>query len=338
MYLKMGSGALRGKRRTGRAAGRAVAWKVMSAPDTWTEFPAWIDLVDPSPDDVARVAREFSLAVPSRESLLEIELSSRLRSDANALYLSLPLAGPEGQAHPRPDPLGFILSPRVLVTIRYAEIATLEQVKARCRAEHPADGPAVFATLIETFVDHAADRLEALTASLGAMSARVFRSPQGGPLQDRRLTQVLREALRSVGTVGDDLSLLRETLLGLQRIVRFGAERAIGGLSPDVATRLRTADHDLASLVDFETHLSSKAQFLLDAILGFISTEQNDVFKLLTIVSVAGIPPTLIASLYGMNFRFMPELEWRFGYPFAIALVILSTLGPLLWFKRRGWW
>jgi len=91
-------------------------------------------------------------------------------------------------------------------------------------------------------------------------------------------------------------------------------------------------------LVDFEAHLSSKSQFLLDAILGFINTEQNDIFRVLTIVSVIGIPPTLIASMYGMNFHDMPELRWRWGYPYGLTLIALSALAPILWFKRRGWW
>jgi magnesium transporter len=109
-------------------------------------------------------------------------------------------------------------------------------------------------------------------------------------------------------------------------------------LLPDEKVRLNTAQQDLVSLVDFEAHLSGKTQFLLDAILGFMTTEQNEIFKVLTIVSVVGIPPTLIAGLYGMNFHDMPELSWRWGYPYGLALIGLSTLLPILWFKRRGWW
>jgi magnesium transporter len=109
-------------------------------------------------------------------------------------------------------------------------------------------------------------------------------------------------------------------------------------LLPEEKNRLSTAQQDLASLVDFEVHLSSKSQFLLDAILGFINTEQNEIFKVLTIVSVVGIPPTLIASMYGMNFHDMPELTWRWGYPYGLTLIALSILVPIVWFKRRGWW
>ena len=109
-------------------------------------------------------------------------------------------------------------------------------------------------------------------------------------------------------------------------------------LQPELRTRLKTARQDVASLVEFESHLSGKTQFLLDAVLGFINTDQNEIFKVLTIVSVVGIPPTLIASMYGMNFHYMPELSWRWGYAYGLTLIAVSTLIPIIWFKRRGWW
>jgi magnesium transporter len=148
----------------------------------------------------------------------------------------------------------------------------------------------------------------------------------------------MREMLAAVGVAGDRLSEIRESLLGLQRIVGFTCEMAQDWIRPEIRTRLTTARGDLASLSDYETHLWSRIQFLLDAILGFINTDQNDIFKVLTIVSVVGIPPTLIASMYGMNFHNMPELSWRYGYQFALALILVSTIVPILWFKWRGWW
>jgi magnesium transporter len=141
-----------------------------------------------------------------------------------------------------------------------------------------------------------------------------------------------------VGIAGDQLSRIRESLLGLQRIVGFVAEMSTDWHLPELKSHLKTARQDLVSLVDFESHLSGKIQFLLDAVLGFINTEQNDIFKVLTIVSVVGIPPTLIASMYGMNFKNMPELNWQYGYPYGLGLIFVSTLIPIIWFKRRGWW
>ena len=104
-----------------------------------------------------------------------------------------------------------------------------------------------------------------------------------------------------------------------------------------VKTRLDTLRHDLASLNDYESHLLNKVQLLMDATLGLINVEQNDIIKVLTVVSVVGVPPTLVASMYGMNFKYMPELDWSWGYPYGLALIAISAIAPLLWFKWRGW-
>jgi magnesium transporter len=125
--------------------------------------------------------------------------------------------------------------------------------------------------------------------------------------------------------------------VGLQRIVPFAAEPARAFIPDGVRSRLRVAQGDLTSLTDYQIHLSEKVQFLLDAVLGFINTKQNEIFTVLTIVSVVGIPPTLVAGIYGMNFKNMPELEWAWGYQFGLAMIVLSTILPILWFKWRGW-
>jgi magnesium transporter len=300
--------------------------------------PFWVDLLDPTSDEIAGVAAESGVQVPSRQSLQEIETSSRLRADGQVLYVSMPLAIQDEAAGFVPVPLGFILSPQVLVTVRYSEVHAFAQVEARINKGLDVGSTTVFATLIDCMVDVAADRLEKLSSDLAAVSATAF-CPKGssGP-GDKRIARALRESLNAVGSAGDHLSRIRESLLGLQRIIGFVLKMAGDWLLQEQKTRLVTAQQDLTSLVDFEAHLSGKTQFLLDAILGFINTEQNDIFKVLTIVSVVGIPPTLIASMYGMNFHNMPELGWRWGYPYGLALIALSTLLPILWFKRRGWW
>ena len=299
--------------------------------------PFWIDLLNPTSDEIARVAAESGIRVPSRESLQEIETSSRLRADGQVLYVSMPLILQDEAAGFAPVPLGFVLSREMLVTIRFSEVHAFGPVEACVEKGQYVGSATVFAAMIDGMVDFSADRLEKLSSDLAAVSARTF-SPEGTSGRGgKRASRALRENLSAVGSAGDDLSRIRETLLGLQRIIGFVLKMA-EWLLPEQKMRLGTAQQDLASLVDFEAHLSGKTQFLLDAILGFINTEQNDIFKVLTIVSVVGIPPTLIASMYGMNFHNMPELGWRWGYPYGLALIALSTLLPILWFKRRGWW
>jgi magnesium transporter len=298
--------------------------------------PFWVDLLDPTPDEAARMAVDYSIQVPSRDALQEIESSSRLRSEEQVLYLSMPLTV-QDRVGLAPVPLGFILSPQLLVTVRYSEVPAFDQVRSQLETTHMS-GAAAFAALIDAMVDNSADMLEKLSSNLAAVSARVFGRNVASPISEKRFSLSLRDSLNTVGTAGDDQSRIRESLLGLQRIIGFVSERALEWLAPDLVTRLKTARQDLMSLIDFEGHLAGKTQFLLDAILGYISTEQNDIFKVLTIASVVGIPPTLIASMYGMNFHNMPELGWRWGYPYGLVLIALSTIIPIVWFKRRGWW
>jgi magnesium transporter len=301
--------------------------------------PRWIDLFNPTLEESARVKDECGIEIPTRQSLQEIETSSRLRAEEDSvLYVSMPLALQDAADDFRPVPLGFILSPKFLVTIRYSEIQAFSQLTPHLSEYSKADSAAVFAALIAGMVDFNADMIEKLSGDLSAVSARVFGHHGQPPPRDKHFTRALRHSLDVVGHAGDHLSRIRESLLGLQRIIMFVSKSANDWLLPESSNNLKTARRDIVSLVDFEAHLSGKTQFLLDAILGFINTEQNDIFKVLTIVSVVGIPPTLIASMYGMNFHDMPELAWRFGYPYGLTLIALSILVPIVWFRRRGWW
>lgn len=304
------------------------------------EHSFWVDLFNPTPDETARVARECGVQVPSRESLQEIETSSRTRADGDVLYMSMPLAIQDGSGGLAPVPLGFILSPRRLITVRYSDVHAFASVMARVTSDPKMNSASVFVALIDGMVDFDADLLEKLSGDLAVVSGRAFGQDGAAPARGKRYSHALRECVNAVGTVGERLSRIRESLLGLQRILGFVAESTRDGqqLQPELRTHLKTARQDVASLVEFESHLSGKTQFLLDAVLGFINTEQNEIFKVLTIVSVVGIPPTLIASMYGMNFHYMPELAWRWGYPYGLGLIALSTLLPIIWFKRRGWW
>jgi magnesium transporter len=310
-----------------------------ATPDRALPGTFWIDLVQPTAEEIARVKSEFGIEVPSRGQLEEIESSSRLRVRGKTLFLSMPLSAQHEVLDSAPAPVGFVLSPELLVTVRYSELPSFSKVRkgiaedSRCY-----DSTSTFATLLEEMVDFSADLLEKIASDLGGVSRRVFRRSDPHAHRGFGLNRLLREKLAVVGDAGEHLSQIRESLTGLQRIVGFAAETAAQWLPQDIPARLKTMRQDLTSLIDFEAHLSGKAQFLLDAILGFINTEQNEIFKVLTIASVVGIPPTLIASMYGMNFHNMPELSWRWGYQFGLGLILLSTIVPILWFKWRRWW
>ena len=178
-------------------------------------------------------------------------------------------------------------------------------------------------------VDRGAGVLEHLGLELGKVSKSVFRGDPSRPKQIVRSNNALRRALIAVGTTGDRLALARDVLLGIGRVAPFVLNLRKDWIIPEFEAKLEAVTKDIASLNDYEGHLSNKVQFLLDAILGFITIQQNDLFKVLTIVSVVGIPPTVVAGIYGMNFKYMPELSWTGGYPFGLAMIVLSALIPL---------
>jgi magnesium transporter len=223
--------------------------------------------------------------------------------------------------------------------VRFAELRVFDGCKAQFDKLHPQTAVEAFTGLMEEMVDVGADVLEQVEDELTHISRRVFRHYATQREHNiARSNRALRETLVSVGHCGERISDIRDSMLGLQRIIPFAIDKPVPKFDEEILSRLKTAHQDLQSLVDFELHISNKVQFLLDAVLGFISTEQNDIFKVLTIVSVVGIPPTFIASWYGMNFHFIPEFAWVHGYPMVICLTGLSIILPAAWFKWRGWW
>jgi magnesium transporter len=245
------------------------------------------------------------------------------RSDTRDAYLS---------------PAGFVLSPKLLITIRYAELATFDAVAERVRQDETlASSIGVFTALLEAVVDRGADVLEHLGAETDRISRSVFRGDTADRRHPVRSTRVLRETLTTVGAIGERVSQARDVLLGVGRIGSFTNDLAHDWLGAEFQVRLSALQKDIASLNDYEVHLAGKVQFLLDAVLGYITIEQNDLFKILTIASVVGIPPTVLAGIWGMNFKVMPELDWHAGYPLALVAIVLSVVVPLMWFKARGW-
>ncbi|WP_406858411.1 magnesium transporter CorA family protein [Alsobacter sp. KACC 23698] len=298
----------------------------------------WIDLLDPTDEERAFVESRARLRTPSRAQLSEIEASSRLIVEGDVLYLSTPVVGRGSDDEHHVSPAGFVLSPRLLLTIRYDELAAFDAVTEQIRKDETlASGVGVFVALLEAIVDRGADVLEHLGAQLEKTSRSVFRGDPSNPRHAVRSTKRLRVTLSHLGAIGERVSQARDVLLGVGRIASFASDVGNAWIGPEIRVRLGAVTKDIASLNDYEGHLANKVQFLLDAVLGFITIEQNDVFKVLTIASVAGIPPTVFAGIWGMNFKAMPELDWRYGYPLAVLAIVLSAVLPLVWFKVRGW-
>ena len=309
-----------------------------AAPVAGAEASAvWIDLDRATAAEARQVAHATGLRVPLREEVAEIETSSRLIYEGATLYLTTPMLSRAEEGAPVMAPLGFVVSHDRLLTVRFAASAVIEHFAQDWRGEAPQSGAHPFLGLLEALVDRLADVLEHLGGEMDMLSAALFQNGPAGSLSGKRRTDFLQGTLASIGETGARVSQLRDSLLGLGRIIRFVAETQPDWITPDDRRRLATLDRDVASLNDYDIQLQDRMQFLLDATLGFISIEQNDTIKVLTVVSIVGIPPTFIASLYGMNFQHMPELSWRYGYPYALTLIALSIAVPLGIFWRKGW-
>src|SRR3569623_2897140 len=298
----------------------------------------WIDLLDATPEERAAVEAATKRRLPTEAEIEEIESSSRVYTEDGALYLSTPILTGSDCVSDVPTTIGFVVTPERLITLRFAPFAAFDALMKNAEQRPRPAIYDLFLRTLEMIVDYTADALEHGSAKLEAISRAAFRGEHAPGARPQKTGDELRGGLRSLGRISDGISHLRDTLLGLGRIAAFvqeaGGKQAQDG---DIAMRLRAIRVDITSLTAYQGHLTSKLQLLLDAVLGFISIQQNDIVKMLTVVSVVGVPPVLIAGIYGMNFKVMPELNWHNGYPMALGALVLSALIPLAWLKWRGW-
>jgi magnesium transporter len=295
----------------------------------------WVDLVCPTEAERSAFERASGLSVPSENELGEIEATSRLQIKNDALYMTAPLIFAAGNEPWLPTPVGFVLSKQLLMTVRLATSVAFDAVaKETSTAEKP-DPTNVFVRLIEEMVDHLADLLEAASRDLDDASHTVFRPDRQKHLS--RETAMLRRLMISTGHTSERMARIHYTLVCLDRMAKFTTDRARDWLRPEMAARLQSISSDAVSLVHFSEGLVSRVQLLQDAAIGIINSDQNDVIKVLTIASVVGIPPVLVAGIYGMNFKNIHEYDWAWGYQWALALIVISALVPLIWFKWKNW-
>ncbi|MEZ5590618.1 MAG: magnesium transporter CorA family protein [Gammaproteobacteria bacterium] len=301
----------------------------------------WLDLYQPTPAEELRVEKALGIDAPSWEEMQEIEVSSRLyTTEAGAIHLTATVLSGTETERPNSSAVTFILIGSKLVTLRYTEPMPFTTFSARVqrnglgyqRAEY------VLAGLLDAIIDRVADILERIGSDLDLLSLDVFEHPDMQPTKGRDFQRVLRQ----VGKLGDLTSKARESLVSIGRLLGFLNRPQQGSQqrykpTKEMRVRIKTLSRDVQSLTDHASFLVNKINFLLDATLGMINIEQNAIIKIFSVAAVAFLPPTLIASIYGMNFHHMPELDWSFGYPLAISLMITSAVIPLIYFKRKRW-
>ena len=298
----------------------------------------WIDLLNPTPEEDAKVESYLSLSVPTRAEMAEIELSARLYHEDGAEFMTMTAVTSLDGEEPLKTPITFILKDTALVTVRYSDPKPFHHFIMRAQRPNVipcSSGEQVMLGLTEAIIDRAADALERVGDEIDAISRGVFRVKGTQAMKSHDL----QAAIEQIGRKGDLLTMIQESLVSLGRMIAYHSALDLNQkrLAKDSKQRVRLIQRDATSLTDHATFLANKITFLLDATLGLINLEQNQIIKIFSVAAVVFLPPTLVASIYGMNFAIIPELHLSFGYPLALGFMVLSAVLPYLYFKRRGW-
>jgi magnesium transporter len=298
----------------------------------------WLDLREPTVEETRAVERRLGIEMPTREEMREIEASARAYEEGGALYLTATVLFQAETLPPRATDISFILKGDRLVTMRFADPQPFRTIGNRLGRYGAALGSAqaVFFWLLDGIVARVADVMERAALDLEELSDSIFGAARKTGKEER---PDLLEALERIGRNGATMSKASESLHTLQRILlAVGVADALPQLGrKDARLRAKALTRDVLSLTDQLSRINTKIDLLLNATLGLINIEQNAIIKIFSVVAVVFLPPTLIASIYGMNFEVMPELTWPWGYPLALLLMLLSAITPFAYFKRKGW-
>lgn len=307
---------------------------LVGTPDATGNGVIWIDVLRPSEEERASLSDLIGITLPSRADQGEIEQSSRLYLDGGVPVMTVLLPAQSDQKEPVTGPVTFVLTQDRLITIRHHDPRpfTTYPPRAGRNGGDCATADAVLIGLVEEIIDRLADITEQAGQEIDLVSRRTFQTEDGAKHSDHRAT------LRQIGLNDGLLMQLRESLLTVERMTGYLAP-VLDNRKTDkgLRDRLKIQIRDVHTISEQAGFLQQKTGLLLDATLGLINIEQNAIIKIFSVAAVAFLPPTLIASIYGMNFTHMPELQWRLGYPLAVILMIVSAALPMWYFRRRGW-
>jgi magnesium transporter len=319
---------------------RLVATDVdAEAPAPFADAAVWYNLTDPTRAEDNFVESCLGIDIPTRAEMDDIEPSARLYNEGGAEFMTITALYNAETEEPQKTPITFVLRNNQLVTVRYADpkpFRLFERLVTRPTNNTYTTGEKVMLGLIEAMIDRLAQLLETTGDEIDKISRDVFRNRTKNVT---RKSRDLEEIIEIIGRKGDILTMARESLVSITRLSSFHqtAEDGNGKAARDLRQELKVLQRDAAALSDHAAFLNNKIQFLLDATLGLINLEQNQIIKIFSVAAVVFLPPTLVASIYGMNFRLMPELDLPFGYPMALGIMVASAILPYLFFKRKGW-
>ena len=302
------------------------------APADWT-LPAdaiWVDLVNPTTEEDRAVERALHLAIPTREEMSELEASSRLYRENGATYVTADIMHAGTEDMPAIDPVTFVLTSGPLVTVRYVEPRSfvmladkLERDPALCTT-----GADLFLHLMETIIDRTSEVLSSTAVNVEVISTHIFQDKKAVGF-DRLIVKLGRAQMAN--------ARIDQSLSGLSRVFAFVSLDDTIENRGEATAHLKSLSRDALSLIGHNQAIAASINFQLSAALGLINIEQSSIIKIFSVAAVAFMPPTLIASIYGMNFEHMPELAWMAGYPLALAAMVVAAIAPLLWFRKKGW-
>jgi magnesium transporter len=287
----------------------------------------WIDLLEPIEEEQQWIRQVYQQDLPTPEDVVEIEASSRFFTDEGSTHIHSYFFH-EFAEPPRNVTVAFVLNQGCLITLRDEELAAfrLLQRQIRHRRFSAADGMRVMLRLFEIKVDQLADLIERLYLQLESVSQKVFNS------KEKKLEDIILELAEKQ----DIIDKLLLNLMDKRRVLSFLLRRQ-NLLTDGKKALLREILDDVQSLNEYSRSMFERIDFLMNATMGLINTEQNKIIKIFSIAAVVFLPPTMVASIYGMNFEYMPELSWILGYPLALLLMVVSGLAPYWYFKRKGW-
>lgn len=293
----------------------------------------WIDLYDPTPQEREAVKALFGFDPPTKEDMEEIEISSRLYQEEGAIFMTAFVLSKTETPDPECQGVSFVLSGERLLTVRYSEPQPFNTFANR--AERQINlwprGDMIMAGLLEAIIDRTADVLEKVGAEVDAVSKQVFGTNGDDPARD------YQKILLRLGGRNDLTSKARESLISMGRMLAFLSQAIDLKTTKDMKGHIKIMTRDVQSLADHTTYLSNKITFLLDAVLGIVNIAQSRIIRILSVAATVFLPPTLFASIWGMNFKYMPELDSPYGYAFAWGVILLSAIVPYVIFRWRKW-
>ncbi|WP_313088697.1 magnesium transporter CorA family protein [Pseudomonas sp.] len=292
----------------------------------------WVDLLAPDAQEERFIEAALGVDIPTREELAEIEDSSRFYDEDGAIFMTTTVVMGIADQRPENAEVTFVLTRRCLVTVRYSELSAFRQFEAKSLRQPSsyATSHQIFLALADAVVDRIADVLESVQVELQTLSRCIF---------DQRKEQRtdLQQIIQRLGQHRSLLSQLGESLFSSTRLIAFYRLHANEPRQGVGKGLLKALERDVRSLGEHQARLLGDIAFLLDATLGLINIEQNAIIKVFSIAAVLFLPPTLVGTVYGMNFQHMPELGWPFGYPMALGMMVVSAIIPYAWFKFRDW-